>query len=179
MHKNTIFVATLLVACASWCSAAEPDGLVQARNQFTQLPNHTEADRQNYLLELSTLRASLAENAGREDCFQVDAEIRRHRAPENTEGYTKLMAGKWSSPRHEYIYRADGTWTMLPEEEGATRGRWRIAGNQFFSNADIEAEGSRTYTILLLTKDNFIFTDGDTVFYEERIRDHAGQDSQR
>ena len=168
MHKNTIFVATLLVACASWCSAAEPDGLVQARNQFTQLPNHTEADRQNYLLELSTLRASLAENAGREDCFQVDAEIRRHRAPENTEGYTKLMAGKWSSPRHAYFYRADGTWSMLPEEEGATRGRWRIAGNQFFSNADIEAEDSRTYTILLLTKDNFIFTDGDTVFYEER-----------
>lgn len=57
---------------------------------------------------------------------------------------------------------------MLPEEEGATRGRWRIAGNQFFSNADIEAEDSRTYTILLLTKDNFIFTDGEIVFYEER-----------
>ena len=146
--------------------AKEPGTLTAARVQFTRLPNPTEADRHNYLLEVSTLRACIAE-------------IRRRRAPENTEGYTKLMAGKWSSPRHEYIYRADGTWSMLPEEEGATRGRWRIAGNQFFSNADIEAEDSRTYTILLLTKDNFIFTDGDTVFYEERIRDHAGQDSQR
>ena len=169
MHKNTIFVATLLVACASWCSAAEPDGLVQARNQFTQLPNHTEADRQNYLLELSTLRASLAENAGSEDCFQVDAEIRRHRAPENTEGYTKLMAGKWSSPRHEYIYRADGTWTMLPEEEGATRGRWRIEGNRFFNQPDCESGDTSAYSIILVTNDIFIFTDGKTVFYEERI----------
>ena len=149
--------------------AKEPGTLTAARVQFTRLPNPTEADRQNYLLKLSKLRASLAENLGSEDCFKVDAEIRRRRAPENTEGYTKLMAGKWSSPRHEYIYRADGTWSMLPEEEGATRGRWRIAGNQFFSNADIEAEDSRTYTILLLTEDNFIFTDGDTVFHEERI----------
>jgi len=179
MHQNTIFVATVLVSCASWCSAAEPDGLVQARNQFIQRANPTEADRQNYRLELSRLRASLAEYLGSDDCFKVDAEVRRHRASENAEGYSKLMAGKWSSPRHEYIYRSDGTWSMPPEEEGATRGRWRIAGNQFFSNADIEVEDSRAYAILLLTKDNFIFTDGDTVFYEELICDHAGQDSPR
>jgi hypothetical protein len=37
----------------------------------------------------------------------------------------------------------------------------------------------RSASILLLTKDNFIFTDGDTVFIEERIRDHAGEDSRR
>lgn len=114
------------------------------------------------------MRESLAQNADSEDCFKVDAEIRRHPAPENTEGYTKLMVGKWSSPRHEYIYRADGTWSMLPAEAGTTRGRWHIKGNRFFSSADIDPDDSRAYTILLLTKDNFIFTDGKTVFYEER-----------
>lgn len=41
------------------------------------------------------------------------------------------------------------------------------------------SEKPKPYTILLLTKDNFIFTDGKTVFYEERIRDHADQDSRR
>ena len=113
----------------------------------------------------------MANSESGEDCFKVDAEIRRHPAPEDTKGYTKLMVGKWSSPRHEYSYRADGTWSMLPEEEGGTRGSWRIEGNRFMSSADIEPEHTRTYTILLLTKDNFILTDGETVFYEERIRD--------
>lgn len=168
MRQNTILVATLLVACVNWCSAADPDGLVQVKHQFAQLPDPTEADRQNYLLELSKLRENLAHNAGSEDCFKVDAEIRRHPAPENTEGYTKLRVGGWGSPRHEYDYRADGTWSMLPEEGGTTRGRWHIKGNRFFSSADIQPDDSRAYIIILLTKDNFIFTDGKTVFYEER-----------
>jgi hypothetical protein len=171
MRQNTTLVATLLVACVNWCSATDPDGLVQVKHQFAQLPDPTEADRQNYLLELSKLRESLAHNAGSEDCFKVDEEIRRHSAPEDTKGYTKLMVGKWRSPRHEYIYRADGTWSMLPEEEGTTRGRWRIEGNRFMSSADIEPADTRTYTIILLTKDNLIFTDGKTIFYEERLSD--------
>ncbi|MFM8719808.1 MAG: hypothetical protein ACKOFH_09810, partial [Chthoniobacterales bacterium] len=97
--------------------------------------------------------------------------IRQHPAPENTMGYTRLLQGMWSSPRHEYIYRPDGTWSMLPEEEGATKGSWRIEGNRFFNKVDCEPKEPRAYTILLLTNDNFIFTDGNTVFYEERIRD--------
>lgn len=175
MRQNTILIATFLVACVNWCSATEPEGLVQAKNQFAQLPDPTEADRQNYLLELSKLRESLAQNAGSEDCFKVDAEIRRHPAPEDTKGYTKLMVGKWSSPRHEYIYRADGTWSMLPEEEGTTRGSWRIEGNRFFNQADCESGDTSAYTIILLTNDIFIFTDGKTVFYEERILGRANE----
>jgi hypothetical protein len=171
MRRHLILAVILPVFCTSLCSAAESPELVAARGKFAQLPNPAEVDRQNYLLELSKLRESLANNASGEGCFEVDAEIRRYPAPENTKTYTKLRAGKWSSPRHEYIYRTDGTWSMLPEEEGATRGRWHIKGNRFFSSADIEPGDIRTYTILLLTKDNFIFTDGKTVFYEERLSD--------
>lgn len=171
MRQNTILIATLLVACMNWCSAAEPEGLVQAKNQFAKLADPTETDRQTYLTELARLRESLAENAGSEDCFKVDAEIRRHPAPENTESYTKLMVGRWSSPRHEYIYRADGTWSMLPEEEGGTRGRWHIEGNRFFNKADCDPEDATGYTIILFTADRFIFMDGGAVFYEERTRD--------
>ena len=47
----------------------------------------------------------------------------------------------------------------------------RIEGNRFMSSADIETEDTRTYTILLISKDDFIFTDGETVFYEERFSD--------
>ena len=40
----------------------------------------------------------------------------------------RLMCGFWQSPRHEYLYRSDGTWTMLPEP--ATSGKWKIQGNK-------------------------------------------------
>jgi hypothetical protein len=38
------------------------------------------------------------------------------------------MVGEWQSPRHTYLYRSDGTWTILPEKIDsyqATNGRWR------------------------------------------------------
>jgi hypothetical protein len=40
----------------------------------------------------------------------------------------QLMVGEWQSPRHTYLYRSDGTWTILPERIDsyqATNGRWR------------------------------------------------------
>ena len=162
------FCLLALIACAG-ASEPKPEQLALAKQKFSQLPAPTEQDRQNYLVTLARLRDRLARSSNVEECLAVDTEIRRHPAPDDTEGYTQLIVGEWSSPRHAYLYRADGTWSMLPEEEGATRGRWRIAGNQFSSNTDTEPSGSGAYTILLLTKDDFIFTDGDTVFYEERI----------
>lgn len=172
------FFLLTLIACAG-ASGAEPDKLAEAKKSFSSILQPTEADRQKYLTELAELRKSLASEAGNKDCFKVDAEMRRHPAPENTTGYTRLMAGTWSSPRHEYIYRPDGAWSMLPEEDGVTRGSWRIEGNRFFNKAACESEDPRAYTILLLTEDNFIFTDDETVFYEERIRDDANQESTR
>ena len=41
---------------------------------------------------------------------------------------SQLMVGEWQSPRHTYLYRSDGTWTILPEKIDsyqATNGRWR------------------------------------------------------
>ena len=168
------FVSTccflLLFACTG-LFAEETESLAEAKKEFSELVNLTEADRQSYITELAKLREALARKADSEDCFKVDAEIRRHPAPADTEGYTRSRLGKWSSPRHEYIYRADGTWSMLPEEEGTTQGRWRIEGNRLMSSAGIEPADTRTYTIIVLTKDNLIFTDGETVFYEERFSD--------
>lgn len=37
-----------------------------------------------------------------------------------------LMTGKWTTGRHDYIYRADGTWQMLPLSQGGTSGKWQI-----------------------------------------------------
>jgi len=58
---------------------------------------------------------------------------------------------------------------MLPLEEDATRGRWRIEGNQLFDSLAARP-GTSQYTIILLTRKDFVFTDGEVVFYETRLR---------
>ena len=78
------------------------------------------------------------------------------------------MAGKWMSPRHEYLFRKDGTWTMDPSEPGIAHGRWHIEGNQFYQMHDADGAKDRPDTIILLDQKNFVTTDGDSVFYEKR-----------
>jgi hypothetical protein len=72
---------------------------------------------------------------------------------------SKLLVGQWASPRHLYLYRADGTWTM--DDEGldlavATRGTWRIEGNSYFQGFSRDSRPDK-YTIIILTKEYFVF----------------------
>jgi hypothetical protein len=40
---------------------------------------------------------------------------------------SRLLVGTWQSPRHQTVYRADGTWLLDPPDEGDnTHGKWRI-----------------------------------------------------
>lgn len=77
--------------------------------------------------------------------------------------------GIWSSPRHTYLFKKDGTWTMTPEFPGVTSGTWTIKGTEFTQTV---AGGKPTiYTITKLTEDEILFTDGKgTKFRMERIR---------
>jgi hypothetical protein len=79
-----------------------------------------------------------------------------------------LRVGDWTSPRHGYVYRKDGTWAMTPVEPGTTHGKWKIAGNRYFDGAGADMT---KYTIILLTTKDFIFTDGKVVFFEKRGRE--------
>ena len=63
MQRHVILAVILPVFCTSLCSAAESPELQAARGKFAHLPNPAEVDRQNYLLELSKLRESLANSA--------------------------------------------------------------------------------------------------------------------
>src|SRR2546430_11585694 len=54
-----------------------------------------------------------------------------HAGNESDRQLSQLMVGAWRSPRHDYVYLADGTWWMgKPETNGpeprVTHGRWRI-----------------------------------------------------
>ncbi len=50
----------------------------------------------------------------------------------------KLMVGKWTTGRHEYAFKADGTWRMLPADTDMN-GTWRIENRKL-----IDDTGSRT-----------------------------------
>ena len=170
----------LIVAAAVFLTigsfAAEPKELRDAKQAFQkQSPHPTEADRARYVSKLVHLRQKLA--AADKDGWQaVDVEIMAHPAPANSDAaaLSKLVAVKWQSPRHEYLYKADGTWTMLPEEEDGqknTNGKWRIEGNQFFQSVAIEPGKTDKATILLLDEKNFVYTDGENISYYTRLKE--------
>ncbi|MEY2439469.1 MAG: hypothetical protein QOI34_854 [Verrucomicrobiota bacterium] len=53
----------------------------------------------------------------------------------------KMMVGKWTTGRHEYIYNANGTWQMLPLDISTTHGTWRIQNHQLIE----DMSGARTF----------------------------------
>jgi hypothetical protein len=167
--KKTIAAAIWTVVLTANLCAAEPKELQAAQKHFQATAHPGEADRQSYITGLAALRAKFAEAKRTSDWQAVDAEIRRHPTPKDSDSnaFSKILVGQWASPRHEYVFRGDGTWSMLPAEPDATRGRWHIKGNQYF---DTVGSDSRHYTILLLTAHDFIYTDGEVVFYETRIK---------
>ncbi len=152
-------------------ASGEPADLRKAKQEFERMIDHSEDARLNYVTKLVRMREKFARSGGN-DWKAIDAEIMRHPAPADSEkSFAKLLEGKWRSPRHDYLYRPDGTWSMLPIEAGdadSTHGTWRIEGNQCFEAAGKPPTTSR-YTILLLTDKDFAFTDGEVVFYRTRL----------
>ena len=68
ISRLVVWVLATFVGSAS-LFANEPATLTAARVQFTQLPNPTEADRQNYLIGLARMRDRLASSSDIEECL--------------------------------------------------------------------------------------------------------------
>jgi hypothetical protein len=172
------FISFLGGAVIAWpvaTQAQQPDynryagALDRAKRDYEKISHPSEADRSNYITRLVRLREKAT--AGKTYDWQaIGAEIKQHPAPSDSDSKTlsSLLVGQWESPRHDYLYRADGTWTMLPIEEGIANGSWRIEGNQYFDTAATEPPLNTQYTIILITKKDFVFADQTNVFYETR-----------
>lgn len=48
---------------------------------------------------------------------------------------------------------------MLLADEGTAHGTWRIKGNQFFTTASVGPSDPAKYTIVLITKKDFVIAD--------------------
>lgn len=93
----------------------------------------------------------------------IDAELQKHPAPKDIDSkkLRQLLVGKWASPRHVYVFRANG---KCGTEGGAIDGNWRIKGNQLIE------DGSHG-TIILLNSEYLIYTEKDGVFFHSRVRE--------
>jgi hypothetical protein len=145
--------------------------LGEMQRAYGKIAHPGETARAAYVMRLIRLREKAARV--KSDAWQaIDAEIKRYPAPIDSDSaaLSSLRAGEWESPRHDYLYRPDGTWTMIPVEADVTHGSWRIEGNRSFETVATEPPRSFQYTIILLTKRDFVFTDGEIVFYETRLK---------
>jgi hypothetical protein len=170
----------LIGGLAAWPVAAraqqDPGGryvqtLDDMKRAYGKIAHPGETARAAYITRLIRLREEAARR--KTDAWQaIDAEIKQHPAPIDSDSavLSSLRVGEWESPRHEYLYRADGSWTMTPVEPDATRGTWRIEGNRYLETVATEPPRSLRYTIILMTKHDFVFTDGEIVFYETRLK---------
>jgi hypothetical protein len=72
---------------------------------------------------------------------------------------SRLLVGTWQGPRHQTVYRADGTWLLDPPDEGDnTRGKWRIENGKLIETwrfSDESSDSTSTEEIIELTEKTF------------------------
>ena len=72
---------------------------------------------------------------------------------------SRLLIGTWQGPRHQTVYRADGTWMLDPPNEGDnTRGKWRIEHGKLIETwrfSDESSDSTSTEEIIELNAYTF------------------------
>lgn len=186
-HNSTtailcLFAAVALPLAAPAGPTADTTELKAAKREYEQsAAPDSEAARARYVNKLAKMldrmMADHMVNGAQKDDDQanaIHAELKRHPLPKNSDSraLAKLRVGKWQSPRHEYRCRRNGTWFMLPIEEGSPRGLWRIEGDQYI---ETNQKKESRYYIILLNADYFIFADEGAVFFEWRTPKRNGK----
>jgi hypothetical protein len=117
------------------------------------------SSKRNLLVPLLISFVTFSANARGEDRLGAsEKELERLRRLNATNTVTamsdaelrQLMVGKWTTGRHDYAYKADGTWRMLPLDISTTKGTWRIEKHRLIESGDARTvmEASRAQIVL-------------------------------
>jgi hypothetical protein len=136
---------------------AERQDFEAAKQEYEQ-SSHDEAARLTYVTKLAKIADPLVseyrQSGQRRDDLMgaINSELQKHPAPKDIDSkkLTRLLVGKWESPRRTYVYRAHGNW--------------RIEGNQLI-------QGDSSGPIILLNQDYFIYSSRGAVFFHSRVKE--------
>ena len=96
----------------------------------------------------------------------IDQELNAHPTAKNAnpKKLARFLIGRWQSPRHIYVFNADGT-TGLEDDTTARKQKWRIRGNQIFED-NVPAA-----TIILLNSDYLVLSFDGMVAFHSRVKE--------
>src|SRR5947209_17114660 len=150
MMRKLVGIVAILIAGGVLTEAAEKQDFEAATQEYEQ-SSHGEADRVTYVTKLAQIADRLVsdyrQSGQRNDELMtaINSELQKHPAPKDIDSkkLSQLLVGRWESPRHTYVFRANGKWG---NEDGPVSSNWHIKGNQLIE------DGSRG-TIILLSSD--------------------------
>jgi hypothetical protein len=117
LAAGAVAVWPLTVRAQQSVAARYVQALEQIKRDYDKTSRPSEAARSAYVTRLVRLREQ-ASRASNYTWQAIDDEIKQHPAPSdsNSKALSRFLVGTWQSPRHDYLYRADGTApTPVPE----------------------------------------------------------------
>src|SRR2546423_4703914 len=164
----TFLIGSSLVILAGTLIAGEQDRReFEATKAEYEQSSHDEAARLTYVTKLAQIADRLVSeyrgSGQRHDELMgaINSELQKHSAPKDIDSkkLRQLLVGRWESPRHTYVYRANG---KCGSEDGPINSNWRIEGNQLL-------QGDLSGPIILLNQDYFIYSSRGSVFFHSRV----------
>ena len=126
----------------------------EAAKQEYEQSSRDETARVAYVTKLAQLKVELLKVPNEQDDLKgaINSECQKHPYPKDVDSkkLKQLIVGKWASPRHTYVFLANGNW--------------RIQGNQLI-------QGTTSGSIILLTQEYFIYSAGSDVLFHSRVKD--------
>jgi hypothetical protein len=173
--RKALSIFVVVIVAADLLLAANPDEqkFEAAKQEYERaVPPGNEAARLKYVNNLAQIiERNVAERwrtgEPNPDWFKladaIHAELKKHPAPKDSDSkkLSQLLVGKWQSPRHIYVFRANGKYG---NEDGPISSNWRIQGNQLI-------QGDLSGPIILLNQDYFIYSSRGSVFFHSRVKE--------
>ena len=118
--------------------------LEEAKRTFEKIYLPSEAERSDYI---TRLRKSCRRET--DEWQTIDAEIKRHPAADDSDSkiLSGRLVGKWASPRHDYLYRADGMIRAIETGRAGSVGRAELALRLIRDDRGTRAEARRSYRL--------------------------------